>query len=95
MKTANVLSEGSQEILFVVLDIVSVAESEDQFCSRALGCQTVQCNRSVFARPGDDLLGALAIPIIHRACEMVVGWINRKAAAAKQEAIFNAGFVNL
>ena len=94
MKTANVLSEALQEILFVVLDIVSVAESADQFCSRALGCQTVQCNRSVFACPRDDLLGALAIPTIHRACEMAVGRINRKAAAgaAKQEAIFNAGF---
>jgi hypothetical protein len=75
-----------------VLDIISVAESADQF--RALGCQTVQCNRSAFARPRDDLLGALAIPTIYRASEMAVGRINRKAAAgaAKQEAIFNAGF---
>jgi hypothetical protein len=48
----------------------------------------------VFACPLDDLLGALAIPTIHWACEMAVGRINRKAAAgaAKQEPIFNTGF---
>jgi hypothetical protein len=50
-ENGNVLSEALHEILFVVLDIVSVAESADQFCSRALGCQTVQCNRSAFACP--------------------------------------------
>ena len=47
MKTANVLSEALQEILFVVLDIVSVAESADQFCSRAEGNEAASRSEAI------------------------------------------------